>query len=109
MVRQMNRDKPYEFAVVKFNGGSGALLCNKCNVIIAHGLDHEDKYHYCDKCTYKQVRTLVWDCFSHWKEPVRDCKDHWDYLYHEMGRKFGNQYPKELIERAFREHLSRGI
>lgn len=37
-------------AVVKFNNGNGALLCNRCRVIIATGSDHQDVEHYCDEC-----------------------------------------------------------
>ena len=39
-----------KYAIVKFNNGNGALLCNKCSVIIATGLKHEDKVHLCKKC-----------------------------------------------------------
>ena len=42
--------KSYEKAIVKFNGGRGALLCNGCNVILSYGSDHEDMRHYCEKC-----------------------------------------------------------
>lgn len=41
-------------AIVKFNNGNGALLCNDCHIIIAYGFDHEDKEHYCDKCAEKR-------------------------------------------------------
>ncbi len=37
-------------AVIKFNGGSGALLCNKCGVIIAEGFKHFVKEPLCHKC-----------------------------------------------------------
>jgi len=40
-------------AQVKFNGGRGALLCNKCSTIIKEDFDPktiEDKEHYCKKC-----------------------------------------------------------
>jgi hypothetical protein len=40
----------YKKAVVKFNSGRGALLCNKCSVIIATGVKHEDKIHLCEDC-----------------------------------------------------------
>jgi predicted Zn-dependent protease with MMP-like domain len=40
----------YKFAEVKFNNGRGALLCNKCRIIIDYGFDHEDTLHLCDKC-----------------------------------------------------------
>lgn len=43
----------YTKAIVKFNGGRGALLCNKCRVIIAYGFDHKDKEHFCNKCKEK--------------------------------------------------------
>ena len=38
-------------AIIKFNGGVGALLCNKCRIIIAYGTKHDkDKRHYCQQC-----------------------------------------------------------
>lgn len=37
-------------AIIKFNSGVGALLCNKCSTIISTGFEHEDKIHLCDKC-----------------------------------------------------------
>lgn len=40
-------------ARVKFNGGRGALLCERCNRIIREDFDPltiEDKYYYCDRC-----------------------------------------------------------
>ena len=40
----------YKHAVVKFNNGNGALLCNQCDVIIAYGFEHEDREHYCPMC-----------------------------------------------------------
>ncbi len=47
--------KNYKHAIVKFNGGKGALCCNKCGKIIATGFAHEDREHYCDVCMLKQV------------------------------------------------------
>ena len=41
---------PYRYALVKFNGGLGALLCNGCLIIVAYGFDHKDKLHYCEGC-----------------------------------------------------------
>jgi hypothetical protein len=53
-------------AIFKFNGGNGALLCSKCNVIIKTGKDFTEEEKkalrgekklpakYCDKC--KQTR-----------------------------------------------------
>lgn len=42
-------------AIIKFNSGNGALLCNNCNVIITLSTDH-DKYieHFCKKCKDKK-------------------------------------------------------
>ena len=37
-------------AIVKYNNGNGALLCNYCHDIIAYGFDHEDRKHVCDGC-----------------------------------------------------------
>ena len=42
--------KEYKHASVKFNGGTGALLCNQCKVIIDYGFKHNDVEHYCSKC-----------------------------------------------------------
>jgi hypothetical protein len=42
--------KEYRQAIVKFNGGTGALLCNGCRVIIDYGFNHKDVEHYCSKC-----------------------------------------------------------
>lgn len=47
--------KNYKHAVVKFNGGNGALCCNKCGKIIATGFAHQDREHYCEVCILKQV------------------------------------------------------
>jgi len=41
-------------AIVKFNNGNGALLCNSCNTIVAYGYDHEDKIHLCKECKMKE-------------------------------------------------------
>lgn len=40
----------YYRAVVKFNNGNGALLCNRCWIIIATGFRHKDAEHYCAGC-----------------------------------------------------------
>ena len=45
--------KTYKRAVVKFNNGNGALLCNRCWTIIATGFEHEDVEHYCAECQRK--------------------------------------------------------
>lgn len=52
----MNEPK---YAVIKFNGGRGALLCNGCSIIIAYGLDHADTRHFCDKCKVKEALMTV--------------------------------------------------
>ena len=42
-------------AIVKYNNGDGALLCNSCRYIIATGFDHDrDVKHYCEKCKNKK-------------------------------------------------------
>ena len=45
----------YRRAIVKFNNGNGALLCNECGTIVATGFDHEDREHFCDNCMLKQI------------------------------------------------------
>jgi len=45
--------KEYKHAQVRFNGGTGALLCNQCRVILAYGLRHKDVEHYCKDCETK--------------------------------------------------------
>jgi formamidopyrimidine-DNA glycosylase len=47
----------YKHAIVKFNGGRGALLCNQCSVIIDYGFKHKDVEHYCENCQ-KLLREL---------------------------------------------------
>ena len=51
-MKQPKKAKPvrYRYALVKWNGGMGALLCNDCLVIVAYGFDHKDKHHYCEGC-----------------------------------------------------------
>ena len=39
-----------EHAVVKYNNGNGALLCNECYNIIRLGFGHADKEHFCQPC-----------------------------------------------------------
>lgn len=42
-------------AIVKYNGGKGALLCNGCRIIIASGFKHDrTKRHYCHNCKTKR-------------------------------------------------------
>ena len=45
----------YRHALVKWNGGRGALLCNRCEVIIAEGFDHEDVEHLCTACRVERA------------------------------------------------------
>lgn len=47
--------KHYDHAEVKFNGGTGALLCNGCSVILEYGFNHKDCEHYCEDCEKKQM------------------------------------------------------
>jgi len=41
----------YRYADVRFNNGNGALVCNGCSVILAKGHHHENRLHFCDRCT----------------------------------------------------------
>ena len=73
----------YKDAIVKFNDGEGALLCNECNVIIATGTMHEDKKHVCDACREKALDKLAE--LSQEMEKVRKVYQHdndtwWDGL-----------------------------
>jgi len=45
--------KDYKRAIVMWNGGNGALLCNHCRVIVREGTEHEDIEHYCVECLEK--------------------------------------------------------
>jgi hypothetical protein len=64
--------KNYEYAIVKFNAGKGALCCNKCGKIIATGFAHEDREHYCDVCMLKQVpRDAAGEAVSPLEKPHR--------------------------------------
>ena len=55
-------------AIVKFNGGRGALLCNKCNHIIREDFDPmtiEDREYICERCEFNAnwvVRGLTRRC-----------------------------------------------
>jgi hypothetical protein len=46
----MSNPRIYKRAIIKFNGGRGALLCNRCRIIVREGTEHEDIEHYCDEC-----------------------------------------------------------
>jgi len=46
----------YKHAIVKFNNGNGALLCNTCRVIMEYGFDHEDTEHRCGQCLAKLTK-----------------------------------------------------
>ena len=41
----------FKRAIVKFNGGRGALLCNGCGIIIATGPVHVDCEYFCVECS----------------------------------------------------------
>lgn len=49
----------YKIADVRFNNGNGALLCNRCQIIIAYGHDHEDREHYCDECIKDDKNKMI--------------------------------------------------
>ncbi len=36
-------------AIIKFNNGKGALLCNSCRRILAFGLEHDNREHFCQE------------------------------------------------------------
>lgn len=44
----------YKLADVRFNNGNGALLCNCCSIIIDYGFEHDDEFHFCEKCEPKK-------------------------------------------------------
>jgi len=46
----------YKNAIVKFNNGRGACLCNGCHVVLLYGFDHTDVKRYCAECYKKQRR-----------------------------------------------------
>ena len=58
----------YRHAIVKFNGGRGALLCNQCSIILAYGVRHKDVEHYCKDCekvrNEEKKNSMVLDCDS---------------------------------------------
>jgi len=56
----------YKNAIVKMNGGAGALLCSHCNTIIATGMVHKDIAHSCDECSNWQeiIDYLAGSCNS---------------------------------------------
>jgi hypothetical protein len=48
----------YLRAIVKFNNANGALLCNRCRIIMATGFEHADTEHYCcDECRLAASQT----------------------------------------------------
>ena len=49
----------YKLADVRFNSGVGALLCNRCRIILDYGFEHEDKLHYCKECLKAKVIDFV--------------------------------------------------
>ena len=74
-------DDEYTRAVVKFDGGNGACVCNQCGVILSYGFDHMDVERYCDECynkLYDFVRYIATDYFELSYEKVRVQRD--DYI-----------------------------
>lgn len=68
-------------AIVKFNNGSGACLCNRCNTILSYGFDHRDVERYCAECynrLYNFVRYIANDYIELSHEKVRIQRD--DYI-----------------------------
>ena len=53
--------KEYRNADVKYNNGNGALLCNRCSVIISYGFEHVDDYHFCKECYEEQRMQYLQD------------------------------------------------
>lgn len=60
----------YKTAIVKFNNGRGALLCNACCHIITEGLEHPDREHICIGCG-----DVAANLRFHLKEKVEDKTD----------------------------------
>lgn len=46
-------------AIVKFNGGRGALLCNGCHTILDTGFNHQDQEHFCEHCATGRRRVYT--------------------------------------------------
>ena len=67
--------KPFLKAVVKWNGGAGALLCNGCRTIIAYGFNHEDKEHFCALC-----RTTPYAQTTDKHNPTCECGECWQAM-----------------------------
>ena len=62
----------YKTTVVKFNNGSGAVLCNMCHAMLVDGCDINkqiDCAHLCDECYHENcIEPIIEDLF----EPVED-------------------------------------
>ena len=41
-----------EYADIRYNNGMGALVCNRCFLILEYGFEHEDKFHFCSECEF---------------------------------------------------------
>ena len=68
-------------AIVKFNNGNGACLCNVCGLVLSYGFAHRDVGRYCDECynkLYDFVRYIATDYFELSHEKVRVQRD--DYI-----------------------------
>ena len=76
--------RSYRVAKIKFNGGTGALLCSACDKVIATGFDHEDTEHWCSEaCQPPKIEPI----------PVND-----QFWNAEMVRKAYEDFMKKLIE-----------
>lgn len=77
-------------AIIKLNGGYGALLCNECYVIIREGFDPdtiEDREHLCPACTTGKIMVLR-EGFDHLLSIVEvnpyteeERKEMWDKIF----------------------------
>lgn len=62
----------HETAIIKFNGGRMALLCNICRVVIRTGFDPstvEDKFYGCEQ--HKYLDPIQNNCVYGWILPDR--------------------------------------
>ncbi len=51
-----------EFAIIKFNGGRGALLCNRCHWVIRQDFDPrdiQDRKYFCEDFGFKCHRESI--------------------------------------------------
>lgn len=79
----------YKLADVRFNSGVGALLCNRCRIILDYGFEHKDKLHYCKECLRAKVIDYV----------IEPSKDGTNYvLYSIVDTDFGGDAKNYITE-----------